>query len=848
MPSANRTVRFAILAIVLFSAITSFAFEPPLDRNGLPMWVEKVWTDAPVRVELADLEELDALLTAVPIAAFDRSDVGFEGDVKSRTVVLETRVTDAEFEALAAAGWNPVRVRDLDREGREEAERMWRDMAEGKASAPKAYPYNYYPNHTEVGTILDAVETAHPTLARTFQWGTSVQGRELWGIVISDNVNVNEAEPEVRLSGTMHGDEVVGMILLLNFAEYLTTNYGQAGYEDVTYLVDNYEIHLMPNHNPDGTALNQRYNANNVDLNRNYTLPQGTHPTLELENQNMINYSLGQHFVISLNYHGGALVANYPWDWTYTLSDDNPALIAMSLEYSTYNLPMYNGAFPQGITNGADWYVVTGSHQDWSYDQTDCIDVTLEVSNTKWPSASTLVGFWDDNRESMMHYCKTARYGVNGIVTGSDTGLPLDATITVVGNSMEVHTDPANGDYYKLLDTGTYDITFEAYGYITQTITGVSTVWGTPTVLDVVLDPVATGAVDGFVYETGGAPLEARVDAYTHPLNVLTATVYSSAGDGSYTLPGLVYGDYKLVYSAASHATVEQLVTVDASTVTAPDVTLGITTTITPFETDFEGGVADGWTGWALEAPGAGGSAYGMSDSPAANYTSNADTACEMDAGVDLSGMDSGTVSFEAKWNIEANWDGVSFDVSTDGGASWTRVATNYTQNGSGQGAQDAGEPFFEGIQSSWVHNTVDLAPWIGMADVRFRFRLVSDGSIQKDGFYFDDFLIEGEGELVTGIDGPPVAARLDGVYPNPFNPQTRVVFALERAGSARVDVFDVTGRLVRTLVDGRLAAGEHAVVWDGRATDGQPQASGTYFVRMRAGGVVEAVKAVLLK
>ena len=851
MPTVRHTgLIFAICLICLGAAATAVsAYEAPLDHNGLPQWVEKVWTDAPIRLELRDHAELQQLLAAVPIAAFNREDVGFSGDVKNRTLVLRTRVTEAEFAALTAAGWSPERVRDLDREGREAAEQVWRDMAEGKAVGDKTYPYNYYPTHAEIGTILAAVETAHPAIARDFQWGSSVQGRALWGIVISDNVNVNEAEPEIRFSSTMHGDEVTGMILMLDLAEYLTTNYGVAGYEDVTYLVDNYEIHLMPDHNPDGTAAGQRYNAHSIDLNRNYLLPQGTDTVLELENQNMINYSTGQHFVISLNFHGGALVANYPWDWTYTLSDDNPALIKMSLEYSTYNSPMYNGSFPQGITNGADWYVVYGSHQDWSYDQTDCIDVTLEVSNTKWPSAGTLVGFWNDNRESLMHYAKSARYGVNGIVTGSDTGLPLDATVTVTGNSMEVHTDPENGDYYKLLDTGTYALTFEAYGYITQTITGVSTVWGTPTVLDVVLDPVATGAVDGFVYEQGGAPIAARVDAYTHPLNVFINTAYSAAGDGSYSLPNLVYGDYKLVYSAADHATVEQVVTVDASSVTAPDVTLGLTMPITPFATNFDGQLTDGWTGaWGIQTGGADGTAYSMSDSPGGNYAANTNSACTMDAGVDLSTMDAGSVSFWARWDIEANWDGVSFEVSTNGGGAWTKLATTYTQAGSGQGAQQSGQPYFEGSQAAWVFNEVDLAPWLGLADVRFRFVLGSDGSVQKDGFTFDEFMIDGVGAIVTGADNIPVAVRLDGVSPNPFNPSTNVRFTLARDGLARLDVFDVTGRLVRTLVDGRLPAGDHAVTWNGRNDDGSQTASGLYFVRLRSGGVSETAKALLVK
>ena len=78
--------------------------------------------------------------------------------------------------------------------------------------------------------------------------------------------------------------------------------------------------------------------------------------------------------------HSGALVVNYPWDYTYDLTPDDAAIEQFALEYSTYNLPMYNGSFPQGITNGAQWYVTTGCLQDWSYAQTGCIDVTTAIS------------------------------------------------------------------------------------------------------------------------------------------------------------------------------------------------------------------------------------------------------------------------------------------------------------------------------------------------------------------------------------------------------------------------------------------------------------------------------------
>lgn len=850
------TLTLCLLLLAAAAAGAAPAWEPITPAalsaaRALPQWQPATWTDHPVRIELRDREELEALLRAVPLSRFSRENVRltYEGpDRKLERVALEVRVTDQEHADLLAAGWRPAVLRDLDREGREAAEKAWAERDAAPAAAKVfTFPLTVYPTHAEIGQILADLAAAHPTRARTFQWGTSIQGRALWGLVISDNVQSSEAEPEVRLSSSMHGDEVTGLILTLDFANYLLSNYGVAGREDVTNLVDNYEIHLMPSHNPDGTYLVQRYNANGVDLNRNYPLPAGTHPTTETENLSFMAYANSHDFVVSGNYHGGALVMNYLWDWTYTLAPDDAALRKLSLEYSIYNLPMYNGSFPQGITNGADWYVATGTLQDWSYDQTGCIDTTIEVSNTKWPATSSLVTFWNENRESMMHYVKAARFGVNGVVTAADTGQPLAATVTVTGNAKTVRTDPDHGDYYKLLDSGTYQLTFTAPGYITQTISGVATTWGTPTVLNVVMQPTARGDVSGLVLAVGGAPLAAQVQVATHPLGAPVTTVTAGAA-GDYVIADLEYGDYRLTYTFSGRAAASQVVTVDAAAITAPTVYLAQSVTLTPFATNFDDGLTTGWTGtWALLAPGADGTAWEMTDSPTGNYASSTTKYCTMAAGADLSGLVSGSLTYRAKWNLEANWDGVQLQVSVGGGA-WTPVAATRTQPPSGQGVQLTG-PWYEGAQAAWVTETVDLTPWLGQSDVRFQFVLRSDSSINYDGFHFDTFLIRGEGiDPYSDAGDLPALTRLSGAYPNPFNPSTTVRFELARAGHARLRVYDLSGRLVRELVDAALAAGPQAVAWDGRDGDGQPVPSGVYLLRLSADGGEQSLKAALVK
>ncbi len=843
--------RIMILAFVLcltMIAGRAFSVDIPVDRNGLPMWEVKTWTNYPVKIELRDHSELNHLLDTIQIQAFDREQVTLQWLApKGYYIDFEPRVTADEHQALLDAGYDAVRVRDLDREGRVEAEATWAAQAARGGEALRLGEKAVWHNHAQIVEILDQVVIDHPTMARRVSWGTSVQGRDLAGLVLSTDVNNESAEAEIKLTSTMHGDEPPGTEMYLFLIDHLTDNYGTD--PDCTYIMDNFEIHFLPMHNPDGNTAGNRSNANGVDLNRNFPLPDGTHAYQEIESIGYMDYSNNQHFVISGNGHSGALVVNYPWDYTYTLAPDDAAIQLMSLEYSTYNSPMYNGSFSQGITNGAAWYVITGSVQDWTYDQTDCIDVTLELYDIKWPNASVLDGLWDENRESLIHFIKSAQYGVNGVVTGAETGMPLDATITVVGNAKQTHTDPDFGDYYKLLETGTYDITFESDGYIPHTEYGVSTTWGTPTVLDVQMNLLAYGSIVGNITETGGMPINATVDIYTYPANSLVASVQSDAfNSGYYSADYLVYGDYRVVASAQGHLDAEQIVTLDGDELSV-DLTLGISMQVTLFDDDFESGTGQ-WTGdWDVVADAYEG-AYSMTDSPSGAYESNALSICTMASPVDMTDLLSGTLSFWAKWNLERNWDGVRFQVSTDDGTSWISLASPYTDAGSGQGAQIDDEPYYEDNQPGWVNVELDLAPYVSLSSVQFRFILESDSSVERDGFYFDNFVIEGISESSggpSGVDTPALTA-LRGCYPNPFNPSTTLKFAIADAGNVRLSVYDISGKLVSTLVDGMQTAGDHEVQWNGKNSNGDSVASGVYFAKFSSGDVVNTTKLSLIK
>jgi len=115
---------------------------------------------------------------------------------------------------------------------------------------------------------------------------------------------------------------------------------------------------------------------------------------------------------------------------------------------------------------------------------------------------------------------------------------------------------------------------------------------------------------------------------------------------------------------------------------------------------------------------------------------------------------------------------------------------------------------------------------------------------------------VEGEEALLASALSSSFAPRLPKAfalaqnYPNPFNPSTSITFAVggEESVSVRLSVYDIRGRLVRTLVEGNKTPGSYSLDWDGRDSQGRSVASGIYFYRIKAGVFKQTRKMVLLK
>ncbi len=179
--------------------------------------------------------------------------------------------------------------------------------------------------------------------------------------------------------------------------------------------------------------------------------------------------------------------------------------------------------------------------------------------------------------------------------------------------------------------------------------------------------------------------------------------------------------------------------------------------------------------------------------------------------------------------------DAFAIDVSSDGGQTWLPLAHIVSS------------------RPAWTRTVAELAavvPLTTQTSVRFQACSLNQPGIVEAAV--DDIRVLVFRDALTAAPDPiatPARFALQPAQPNPFNPSTRLTFTLPAAGAARLRVYDLGGRLVRTLVDeSSLAAGSHVATWDGRDDGGRAAAAGIYVGRLDANGQTASRRMVLVK
>ncbi|XP_063364357.1 carboxypeptidase M isoform X1 [Cydia amplana] len=428
-----------------------------------------------------------------------------------------------------------------------------------------------YHDHEQLTRYLRAVSARYPALTALYSIGKSVQGRELWVMVVSASPYEHMlGKPDVKYVANIHGNEAVGRELLLHLIQHLVSSYDSDPY--IKWLLDNTRIHLMPSMNPDGFAISKegqcdtihgRHNARRYDLNRNfpdYFKANTKQPQPETEA--VKEWISKIQFTLSGSLHGGALVASYPFDNTPSarlcrssvlcsvfqsyahspsIAPDDDVFRHLSLVYSNNHAKMSRGVscksgsprFEHGITNGAAWYPLTGGMQDYNYLWHGCMEVTLEISCCKYPPAHELPKYWQDNKESMIKYLAEAHRGAHGFVM-DENGNPLErASVRVKSRDVAYHTT-RYGEFWRILLPGTYRLEVTAEGYLPQEVEFI-VIDSHPTLLNVTLHS-AKGYVPSLPARKPSRGSSRRVTT-TSSTTTTTSTTAPVGADGAWKFP-----------------------------------------------------------------------------------------------------------------------------------------------------------------------------------------------------------------------------------------------------------------------------------------------------------------------
>ncbi len=431
-----------------------------------------------------------------------------------------------------------------------------REVAKSISTSPslnQAMSWDSYPTYSQYDSIMRSFTTLYPTLCRLDTIGTSIYGKLVLALKISDNAASDEDEPQVFYSSTIHGDETGGFILMLRLADYLLKNYNVN--PRVKNLVDNLEIWINPLANPDGTyrtgntmSSPTRYNANGYDLNRNFPDPLEPNTIKQKETIDMVKFMRKHRFVISANFHSGSEVVNYPWDrWLTKLHADDAWFYNISRAYADtahyYAGPDYMNQLNNGITRGAVWYIITGGRQDFITYELQGREVTIELDDQYITPAAQLSLLWQNNWHSLIGYLENSLYGIHGKVHDSVSSLPVEAKVFIKGHdidSSQVYSSSLSGSYVRLLAPGLWNLTFSARGYHDLTINNILVAPGQKTILDVNLDPIVN-RIDTIIPEKPVLyPNPARTDIKA----VLPAEISGLVNIRIINYSGIVVSDY----------------------------------------------------------------------------------------------------------------------------------------------------------------------------------------------------------------------------------------------------------------------------------------------------------------
>jgi len=734
-------------------------------------------------------------------------------DVQEGGIAAE--ISDYELQTLKANGVkHKILIYDLAKfyEARNKADVAERTMASGVCNAPNIAKPTYfhlgsmggYFTWNEMKQILDSMVLLYPNLITVKQplSPQSIEGRDIYFVKISDNPNINEAEPELLYSSLHHAREAASLSQLIFYMWYLLENY--ATNADIKATVDNTELFFVPCVNPDGYVYNQTTNPNGggmwrknrrnngtdfgVDLNRNYGYNwgfdnAGSSPTSssdtyrgpsafsEPETQAMRNFCNTRQFVTALNAHTYSNLLIYPWGYLPSIyTSDSATFVNWGI------LLTEDSRFLYGTADQTVNYVVNGSSDDWMYgEQTTkpkILAMTPEAGAANdgfWPLASRIIDI-----------CKTTfTQNYNLAKVAGKYAIARDAQDKFLsGNGFIKYNLQRLG-----LQAGTFTVSIVPVGGDISSV-GAPKIYSTLIQNQTVFDSIS------FVLNGGLTP--GQTIKYAIAVN-------NGAFTRLDTLSKVFGTPITLVYDNGSSTTTNYTVS----------GTWGLSTTkfVSPPSS--------------------------ITESPAGNYSGNQNKSITLKNPMNLSNAVYAHLQYYTRFELEKDGDKAQIFITTNNGTTWTPLCGRYETSPASFGGTN---PIYDGFQDAFVKEDIDLSLYIGQT-IKIRFLFNSDPSLNKDGFYFDDLRIRVIASTITDINQTILMGENIVLSPNPSNG----IFNLSNADGKEiaVAVFNSLGQLVYQQKN-------HTAL--NSTINIQDQAAGIYFVKITSGGEEVIKKIVVAK
>lgn len=680
----------------------------------------------------------------------------------------------SEMAIIAAAGFS-YEVLIADVVAHYEAQLATQDAPEsGCQTANVSYltPSNFalgsmggYFTYQEMLNHLDSMAAKFPNLITARQpistTNLTHDGRPIYWLRLSDNANTDEAEPEMLYDALHHAREPGSLSQLIFYMWYLLENYGTD--PEVTYLVDNTELYFVPCVNPDGYIYNQQTNPNGgglwrknrrqntggsfgVDLNRNYghewghddvgsspsqnsATYRGTAAFSEPETQNMRDFAVSRQFKMALNYHTYGNLLIYPWGYSDSFTPDSTTFIQFS------QLMTRENRYSTGTGIETVGYTVNGDSDDWMYGEQTAkpkiFSMTPEAGANDfgfWPPSSEILGFCNEN----IYQNKMAAHLLLNYGEAADQSSEFVANL--------------NGYFH-------YKIT--KYGLASGNLT------------------VSVLPVSANITSLNGAPKVYSLTQFQESLDSVSFVLNPNIQSGDEVVFLIKIDNGLWVKTDTIRKYFQTTATLFADDLTA--------------NSQWQNNTGNAWnttTAAFHSAPSS------MTDSPNGNYNANAFNHLVSTNPVDLTEATSAKLVFWAKWSIESNYDYAQVGGSATSSINFTPLCGKYTKTGSNN--QDPNEPVYDGAQTTWVQEEIDITDFVG-SNFYVSFLMRADSWVQLDGFYFDDVAIVVT--LPTGTQRLPVSDfHLQQNRPNPATAFT-IIPITNAPNDADLVVYNVLGQ-----------------------------------------------------